>query len=351
MRKLIHIAIALALFVSCGSKHSVLSFENPVYVTEFMENSEITSSGEIKMDLLGAIDVKIKDSILLVSQQGAGKLMRAFRYPSMSCIGEYIDHGNGPGEQMFPFYFCNTAIKNDGDSLRLSVPVFNLKVINYSIPVMPTDSRMAFQESASDFGKDALGIFALDDSIVFFQSLSLDRLHMNRNIRVGNAEQSIPSLRVLDEAFIERNDGYSYNVMSVIPVYNPQDAVVAECCLAVNCINMYSLADSSFHKTIVIGKRQATVSESELRLRMTRELPQYCYYAVSYDDCFAVLFGDPMSKAQSVMIFDWAGNPIDKVDLPCYATTFDIDFERNILFTLNAENETMFMHHVSLRSH
>lgn len=329
---------------ACNHHEGALAFKSISYVTSFPVRCEVHDSEQVHLDVQGVIDFRLTDSLLLLSQSGQNKILRTFSYPSMAPLGDYIGLGNGPGEQLFPFYFCNTAVKANCDGIRLTVPSFNKKIVDYCIPLTPNGSELVLNEYALALDQNALGLYALDDSTVFYQSLSVDRLHLNRHIRINGVEQVVPSHSVLDEAAINSTDGYSFNILSVIPVFNSHSGIVAECCLSFNCINLYSIKDPSFNKSIVIGKHLATVAEAEQTMLEIGMLPQCCYYAVPFDDCFAVLFREPETESQSVLLFDWSGNAVKRIELPGTATSFDIDFDHNVLITWNSEKEEMFFH-------
>lgn len=75
-----------------------------------------------------------------------------------------------------------------------------------------------------------------------------------------------------------------------------------------------------------------------------------------YDDFFAVMYDgrkvyqqelNPVKNKPEILIFDWNGNPVAKLDLPCSADVFDLDIKSGLLFTLDRENEIIRKYDIS----
>lgn len=134
-------------------------------------------------------------------------------------------------------------------------------------------------------------------------------------------------------------------------MYKKDKDMVVEASLMLNTIYLYSL-ESQFERTICYGSKVDNINDvfhnGRTRLRST-------FTRVNvYDDFFAVMYdGGKMYKElrlvknnSKIFIFDWNGNPIAELNLPCLADVFDIDVRNGILLTLDRESETIMKYDI-----
>lgn len=107
---------------------------------------------------------------------------------------------------------------------------------------------------------------------------------------------------------------------------------------------MYSVKDPTFKKTIVVGKKASSIGEAKSLMKLLSSLPRYCFQADSYNDCLSLLYGSPNSDKRSVLIFDWQGNPLQKIDLPFNVQSVEVDFDNRTLITSDYETEELYFH-------
>ena len=79
-------------------------------------------------------------------------------------------------------------------------------------------------------------------------------------------------------------------------------------------------------------------------MKLLSSLPRYCFQADSYSDCLSLLYGSPNSDKRSVLIFDWQGNPLQKIDLPFNVQSVEVDFDNRTLITSDYETEELYFH-------
>ena len=336
--------LLLCLFyVSCEEDRS-LTFSDVTYVKEFPEHSTVIESSKIPLDLPGLQDIKLKDSILFVSQKGQDRVIKMFSYPDLKFLGDFAPIGNGPGELMNVPFFSETSFSRHNDSLYINIPDFKMKIVRYNVTAALSGDAGCFTQHPLELGGTALGVYSFDESTYYYMSLSQGMTSLTRHLVIDGEEQVLEAQEELNSTKLDQSDGFSFNLISARPAYHPATGVIAECCISVNRINMYSVKDPTFKKTIVVGKKASSIEEAKSLMKLLSSLPRYCFQADSYSDCLSLLYGSPNSDKRSVLIFDWQGNPLQKIDLPFNVQSVEVDFDNRTLITSDYETEELYFH-------
>ena len=338
------ICLLLLLFlVSCTDEDRTLTFSDVTYVRDFPEHCTVIESTKVPLDLPGLRDIKLKDSILFVSQDGQDRSVKMFGYPSLAYLGDFVMIGNGPGELLSAPFFSETSFSRHNDSLYINIPDFKMKIVRYNVTAALSGDAGCFTQHPLELGGSALGVYSFDESTYYYMSLSQGMTSLTRHLIVDGEEQVLEAQEELNRARIELNDGYAFNLLSSRPVYNPKSGVIAECCMGANRINMYSVKDPSFKKTIVVGKKASSIKEAESRMKLIPDLPEYFHSVDAFPDFFAVLYGLPNSNSRSLLFFDWQGNPLERIDFPFKVASVEIDSEHRTLIAMKYETEELFL--------
>ena len=340
---LLSIVISIVIVVSCEEDRS-LTFSDVTYVKEFPEHSTVIESSKIPLDLPGLQDIKLKDSILFVSQKGQDRVIKMFSYPDLKFLGDFAPIGNGPGELMNVPFFSETSFSRHNDSLYINIPDFKMKIVRYNVTAALSGDAGCFTQHPLELGGSALGVYSFDESTYYYMSLSQGMTSLTRHLIVDGEEQVLEAQEELNSTKLDQSDGFSFNLISARPAYHPATGVIAECCISVNRINMYSVKDPTFKKTIVVGKKASSIEEAKSLMKLLSSLPRYCFQADSYSDCLSLLYGSPNSDKRSVLIFDWQGNPLQKIDLPFNVQSVEVDFDNRTLITSDYETEELYFH-------
>ena len=338
------ICLLLLLFlVSCTDEDRTLTFSDVTYVRDFPEHCTVIESTKVPLDLPGLRDIKLKDSILFVSQDGQDRSVKMFGYPSLAYLGDFVMIGNGPGELLSAPFFSETSFSRHNDSLYINIPDFKMKIVRYNVTAALSGDAGCFTQHPLELEESALGVYSFDESTYYYMSLSQGSTSLTRHLIVDGEEQVLEAQEELNRARIELNDGYAFNLLSSRPVYNPKSGVIAECCMGANRINMYSVKDPSFKKTIVVGKKASSIKEAESRMKLIPDLPEYFHSVDAFPDFFAVLYGLPNSNSRSLLFFDWQGNPLERIDFPFKVASVEIDSEHRTLIAMKYETEELFL--------
>lgn len=290
---------------------------------------------------MGIVDVALKDSMLFVSTSGSGHPIHLFAYPSLVGKGGFLHKGNGPGELLYTVFWGYARFHVRGDSLLVDIPNGNKNILVWNASAACRSGETVVYGVPVEIPGTANYRFVLNDSTLFCRTLSDDQSRLRREIYISGRRVDMPCLAALNEVPVSIRDGYSFNLLSGVPVYNDSLGVVADACLAANVINYFSL-DSKSRKSVVIGRKAVTVDKAEASLRLARGMMrQFFLYGVSDADGCAFLYHDSKYK---ILLLNWSGEPQEEVVLPHPASTFCLDRKRGIIWALDAREDALYKH-------
>lgn len=331
------------------SYDEVVSFpEKTEYVS--IEKLDLGAPNELKDLPIGLTDIKILDSLLiLATNDGQAGFYKIYRLPEFDIIGEYVHSGNGPGELKRMSYFSKMHFRCENDSLLIYLPDSRRNLIKWNLTATLENGKVDFNHVASRDNPDCFGMIAIDDSTLFCHGLGKDGVSLRRYlIRCG--ELDVPShFQTLNSFCVTRSDRYSFNILNSIIAYNESLRRIVEVGSTQNIINIYNLAPG-FQKSIQIGSALGGIVE-----KYPESWPVAYSHLKHYDSFFAALYCGAVSndsgKNANVMprirFIDWDGNPLFEVVLPVPASSFDIDFTSELLYTLDAASETVYVYDFS----
>ena len=95
------------LLASCSVRGNYMAFtDNVVYVEDFPEVYSLTDAQEVNTGIVGALNFKIEDSLMIVGTMGDYP-WKVLSLSDLSKIAELIRIGNGPGEFISPPLPCH----------------------------------------------------------------------------------------------------------------------------------------------------------------------------------------------------------------------------------------------------
>lgn len=337
------IIVSMAFVMSCSEdRHSVPSNsmvfqDNVEYVDDFPVTLTL-DEGEKLEKPYSATSMCILDSIILMANgRGDEGCIRGFTYPGMEFIGQFGLVGRGPGE--FDF--------NSGFTFRTVVT--NEDGVNYYIRedgkgnVLKINIDSSLKNSVTDYVvvQDSIppvvpGYLYIDDSTYMlgnFSGYDIERFVYRNGVNINS-----DVVEMLNEsAAMHSNDGYNYNILSVLRRYNKDLGLVIEAPIMLNAINIYSL-DGTVAKSICVDEDVDDVDEVQNL--------DIAYYPTTftdirlYPDFFAVAYlGDTEMSIQTtrdklpqLMLFDYEGKPIADIKIPYHITNFEFDVKNGLLY-------------------
>lgn len=352
MKRILFFVIVL-LFVIDGCRRntaSVMVFDDIEYVRSFPETLSLPEGDEVRIDKIGIQDLRLYDTLMLVSSKDADGFVSVFGLTGLKELGKMFYRGNGPGELLSPPFFSmmqivhrdslDVALLNDGRGhllgwdIRESCDDPDIVIFKDSIPM------------------DAFYSLYINDSTFLCRVINGDERGQTRFLDVGGEKKTTPPMETLNKASIPGpGEGYFFNIMSSLSGYNYQNGVVVEASLMLNTINMYTL-DGSFEKTVCIGKKVDNIDD--VYRSGFRGMKDTFICLRMYEDFFAVMYsggrmfglGPSGTARPKIYLFDWSGSPISEIVLPARAHCFDFDMKNNMLYALDREDETVYAYNM-----
>ena len=339
--------VAALLLWSCTTENVSVECSQPEFVNSFPKEVRLDPVEPFMTDLAGMVNFVANDS-LLVGLFQQDPYLKVYSLESGEPLGSFITKGQGPGE--FTGMPTNLSVceTSEGPKLRFMeqwkkryhtmdltssicsqkevydtiVESKNFKDIKYLIP-MPSADTIAWYYNMADGG-------------------------VMRIINSQSGQASIPNLGNLEADWSEFDD----NIISFIPAFSIGADVVAEAMTHLNQINMYSLSDSTFRKTICVGEKIDNVAAEDSKSRDNRKRAYQGaqaignYFVFLYNGATESDFvkGDADTELQ---IFSTEGEPVVRIALPIPANSFFIDRSGKLfLFSYLGESESVYRYEI-----
>lgn len=309
--------LAVMLFLcSCDrTETKYMAFDNVFYVSGFPQVYNLDEGENLDLELMGVQSLCVKDSILLISTLDDAGYWSFFRLPDHDYMEKFLAKGRGGNEVLASPRVAWQSFFRQGDDLY------------------------AFS-------------FARIDSVSYFcREVNPAHTEQTRYILMNNDKYVPEYFEKLNGTAVD--PGEDINILGCYYGYNQEKRIMAEACMDMNIINLYSVDGGPVNMTLCYGGKMSSVQavqDAGPRAKKT----EYCNL-VPYDDFFAALYygetayriHEGKAASQQIQFFDWNGNPVAAVVLDKPANSFDIDFRRKSLYTLNYETEEIYRYDFS----
>lgn len=313
------------------------------YVTSFPQTMQLREPDPFESEILGALDLVVHDSILYIADRGGGALITGVDKRTGETMGAFLHTGNGPGEMMTSVYLgMYTAEEKKGHLVyNLLDTKRNLVCVDFTQSLKEKHTVM---DSTMELGPEPFMYFLFmpDQNAAYgtFVKRSMDGF--DRFVHGPTGRKTIPAMDVLNEGCIQKkNDGFLFNIVGVHAGYNMHLSRIVEASIYLNTIHLYGIKDA-FGKTLCLGRRLTDVSSIEKG--GFQNMRQQALMLKTYPDFLAVLSDDAVRAGQkrpgqSILTFDWDGNPIARFILDREISGFDFDVYSGELFVLDPEEK------------
>lgn len=365
MRDLIIYTVLCAILLSgCTvSEGGRMSFDDVTVIEKNALTESVEKGEDVTFPVTDVRNLRIdRDYIYIVGQNKGGFVTVFDKTDVTTPKGAFLHKGNGPGEVIFtPSLSEGFTIKGKDDCF--SGIVFDDKnhIVHYDADLkgeeVKYDSRIILDVS---FPK--MCYIPVNDSTFFFRRIPQDQRTQPRFfMTLSGNEMVMPPMEILNKATVSVADGYMLNIMSSLNVYNPDNGIIVEACLHIPVINIYK-TDGSFMKSIRIGKKRENIEALCKECQATRyvAMRDTFKYIRGYDDYFAVLYSGALSYSSDIlgtrgpkpklMLFDWNGNLLRNIQLPQYATSFEIDEDTDLLYLVDTAEGTVTCYPLTIDS-
>ena len=173
--------------------------------------------------------------------------------------------------------------------------------------------------------------------------------HQERYIVQNGIKTNFPFFDELNQIGIKQDE--NINLLTAYIKYNDTKEYFVEAPIYRNHIIIYSL-DGSFKRTICLDDELDTLIEIQNTNRKDR-INQFSGLKI-FNDFFGVVYINEdkytyqtnRKKLPSVLFFDWGGNPLAKLQLSHFITSFDIDFANKELYTFDLYNDEFYKYDI-----
>lgn len=344
IRKKLFVLLMSMTFVACESVPTLyMKLDDVKYVNKFPKEKSVKDKDlqVVCDDISGCCDLFVADSILVGIFPEADYFWKAYSLKDNTFKMSLIRKGHGRNE--FPYAPHSVVINKTSDSLLCSFLSNDRRFFVCDLGQSITQNREVIKEQKLNFGnKDMTWCVPLNDSLFYTKHTSwLDYSH-KRMLFSNGSFMEIPNIQCLNNITVEKD----INTLSFLYCLNNERDRVAEAMMNLNQINIYSF-DGSFQKTICIGNQLMNVGEVD---HCSKANVMECFgNVISYSNYFVALYHGVSTRDYyesdapcSLMIFDWEGNPLLKLNIPFTVPNFGISGDGTIyLLRNNIEKEVI----------
>ncbi len=342
--------------VACKQKHipnpdNCMAFDDVKFVSEFPETVSLAGS-IVDMDVIGMLDIAIYDTMMVVSSNDKNGYLDFLSLPDMNHHGKFLKGGRGPNEMLNMPWISSAVPLNDGDNLKIVIFDNNRDsyfIVDIGETIKTSELNMVLIADSLPGMLTSSSCIYIDDTTLFCNEAQLPGINQIRYVLRNGIKDTPVNFEKLNSAFMPVNLGYT--ALASITRYDRQNGLIVEIPILLNHINLYSV-DGEFGKSICLDRQIDDIDElandpyfSEREIFANPRI---------YSDYFGVLYLNHTNRIMelgrgnkpAILMFDWKGEPLMKLELDRYATSFDIDFVNRYLYTLDRETEEMSVYYI-----
>ena len=331
-------------------------FDHVVYVKNFPHTFALNHATEIDLetdfDIIGVQGFTVLDSLMVFSTTDRKGYWSFFSLPDYRFLGKFLTGGQGPFE-----FLQSPLIGNNGiNFFRKNDVLYATLYHSHMGTLFKMDINQSIKNQQLSIGTfiDFLPPFLfnfckINDTSFFCKEISDIQTQQLRYVLNGEQKIVPPHLERLNLASIKT--GQDHNILSTVTRYEPSRKRFVEMPVMLNYINMYSI-DGDFAKTICIGRRLDNIEKIQEidRLDRTYTFSSLSFFSdfwgvVRINEDFWTVFNE-RKQLPEILLFDWNGKPLAQLKLSNFAMSFDIDFARGYLYTLDSQTEKFFKYDI-----
>jgi hypothetical protein len=335
-----------------SSSNYYMTLDSIDYVTEFPHTYILEDFRDVNTEVIGYYNFCIIDSFLIFSTTDGDGFWSFVSLSNKNILGQFLKRGQGPDEFLFSpdVETATNFFKYNGKHFAAIYDSQKGKVYKMDI-----DETLRSRELSISIMKDSIPPFLfnfvmLDTTKFLCKAVNNEATQQLRYFRKNNIKGSSPNLEKLNSATIKA--GSDINIVSTMTKYSQKYNIIVEMPVMLNYLNFYS-PDENFGKTICIGNKLNNIEI--IQNTNFPEVMETFFDLRLYNDFFGVLFvnEDKFSKetgrkkTPSIFLFNWQGNPIAELKLNRHLTSFDIDFNKGLLYGLDYVKEDFFQYDIN----
>ncbi|MCH7405509.1 BF3164 family lipoprotein [Belliella aquatica] len=341
--------LLLILFIRCNTRSELdrtrfMVLDSFVYATEFPSEFILDNKMETGLDIVGAWDFAIQDSLMIFSTRNNNGLWKFLSLPELNELGDFLIKGEGPLEfSSYPSVTDKVNFSEIGGVLFSYIYDFdNGRLLKLNINKSLKNKETIISVIDDSLPKFLFDFMMLDSGRYFYREISNMETQQLRSLdHFGNVSVNI-NMAKLNEASVMK--GIDFTVMTTMTRYNEIHDKIVEMNFGLNYINLYAV-DGDFGKTICVESKLDDIGQIESKENVDR-IFRFSDVRV-YDNFFGLVYVNEKEETYftsrknlpEILLFDWEGNPLAKLKLQSHISTFDIDFLNNEIYTFDSRTD------------
>lgn len=342
MKQRLSMIIMILFIISCKNNESNLNRINEFPKKELLKGEAIK---EINLYSKGNVNLICIDSFLVI-QKGEESFFQIFSTKNYMLLSEFGKKGKGPNEFISPELLNQTSYDKENNSPMICVYDYTrrtfTKINIYNIIKNQTD-QVFYNIPIPRYNQYFTCFFYRDDDLMIATPESEWRFVIYKD-SIQNFNH-VPYTPSLDFSIGDELKTIIYRSASYI---NKKDGIMASAPLLLGEIDFFSLEGQHLSSSI-FSSREILKNDLENKDKIKGNNPKYFIkdirannnyiYALNYDNYQNDFYETGNYSNQSILVFDWKGNPVKKyiLDKNHFIKSFAVDWENNRFYGYSSD--------------
>ena len=353
MKIILQFFLCLCLFAGCKAKLSsdYMCFDYIKYIDKCPQSIRLKFGKKIDLGMIGCRDLFIYDSLMIISTSNSNGFWSFFSLPNLEHKGDFLLKGNGPNEFVTPPWVGQASFRLENGQTNIYISDNQKgRLLRMHMDKTFDLNELSITNKCDTLPPLLFNFVYIDSTTYLCRTIAATQAKQERFLLKDGHRERPECLEYLNRAHVTPNSG-NYNILSAIIKYSQHNNMVVEMPVGLNYLNMYTL-DGSVTRTLCIGRELYNIDE--LQNMDHWERPYTFANLKLYDTFWGVLYIGETNKSfqtkrknnPKIYLFDWQGQPKIELQLPHYATTFDIDVRNGILYTIDHVTENVYCYEI-----
>lgn len=345
MKRFISILFASMILLGCSKPQGTdnnLKFDNSVHI----------SGQSLSIEAIGALNLKVIDSILIVSTKKKVGFWSFYDLKSKRHLGDFLNKGNSNLEFLGSPLAGRQHFERDenGDLISLVYDFSKGGLKRFNITKSLNSQRSEVELTDIQLPRNIFSWTMLSSGEFVISEPDMSHAFENRSIFLNNQKKELAASSLFEDLRISVKG--DINDVGTIISSHPSRDVVVECGKRLNKIYLYSIDGSSVKEINIDEDIPTNIKQLE---RVGRRNKKDCFRDLECtENYFCVLFSGNSQKLEigggdnsKIYIFSWTGEPVICINLDRVVTSFSFDWKNKKLYTLNYNTEEIAEYDVS----
>ncbi len=342
MKQMLTITILLSIIISCKHNESNLKIISKFPDKELIKGEPIK---EINLYSKGNVNLISIDSFLVI-QKSEEPHFQIYSTKNYKILSEFGKNGKGPNEFISPELLNQTSYDTSNNSPVICVYDYtrrNFTKINIFNIIKDQTNQTLDNIPIPRYNQYFTYFFYRDNDLMIATPESKWRFVIYRDTLQNF--HNVPYIPSVDFSIGEELKTIVYRSTSYI---NKKDGVMASAPLLLGEIDFFSLEGQHLSSSI-FSSREILKNDLENKNKIKGNNPKYFIedlhandnyiYALNYDNYQNDFYENGSYSNQSILVFDWKGNPVKKyiLDKNHFIKSFAVDWDNNRFYGYNSD--------------